>query len=94
MAGDTPGISGGPFLENGRYVVEIPRKYPQAADLLHSPELLEVGLGRHVRQSMIGCWEVYSGKECWSPEFAPFLSDFLRRQSPLARIRGEERRSP
>lgn len=94
MAGDTPGISVGPFLENGRYVVEISRKYTQAADLLHSPELLEVGLGRHVRQSMIGCWEVYSGKECWSPEFAPFLSDFLRRQSPLARIRGEERRTP
>lgn len=91
IAGDTPGISGGPYIENGRYIVEIQRRYTRAADLLRSPEVLEVGLGRHVRQSMIGHWEVYSGGECWSPDIAPFLSRFIGRQSPVARILGCER---
>jgi tRNA nucleotidyltransferase (CCA-adding enzyme) len=90
-AGSTSGISGGPYIENGRYVVEIQRRYTHAADLLRSSEVLEVGLGRHVRQSMIGHWEVYSGGECWAPDIAPFLSRFIGRQSPVARILGNER---
>jgi hypothetical protein len=44
-----------------------------------------------VRQSMIGHWEVYSGGECWAPDIAPFLSRFIGRQSPVARILGNER---
>ncbi|MCE5298395.1 MAG: CCA tRNA nucleotidyltransferase [Methanoregulaceae archaeon] len=90
MTGSSPGISGGPYIQNGRYVVEIQRRYTHAADLLGSSEVLEVGLGRHVRQSMIGHWEVCSGGECWSSEFAPFLSRFIGRQSPVARILGNE----
>ena len=93
MADSTPGISGGPYIENGRYIVEISRKYTQAADLLGSPEVLEVGLGRHVRQSMIAHWEVSSGGDCWSPDVAQFLSGFLKRQSPLARILGSGRKT-
>ena len=93
MADSTPGTSSGPFIENGRYVVEIPRRYIHAADILRSPEVLEVGLGRHVRQSMIAHWEVCSGEECWSPDIAPFLTSFIRRQSPLARILGNGRKT-
>ncbi len=85
-AGDIPGLSSGPFIENGRYVVEIQRKYTDAADLLRSTEILEVGLGRHVRQSMELHWEVFSGGDCWSPDSATFLSGFIVRKSPLARI--------
>lgn len=85
-AGEIPGLSSGPFIENGRYVVEIQRKYTDAADLLRSTEILEVGLGRHVRQSMELHWEVYSGGDCWSPDSATFLSGFIVRKSPLARI--------
>jgi tRNA nucleotidyltransferase (CCA-adding enzyme) len=92
MAGSTPGISGGPYIENGRYVVEIQRRYTHAADLLRSQEVLEVGLGRHVRQSMIAHWDVCSGRECWSPDVASFLTGFIRRQSPAARIRGRGNR--
>lgn len=80
------GILIGPYIENGRYVVEIQRRYTQATDLLRSPEVMEVGLGRHVRQSMIEHREVCSGGGCWSPDIAPFLSSFTRRKSPLAKI--------
>ena len=73
----------GPFIENGRYIVEIPRKYTRVEDLLGSPDILDVGLGKHVRQSMTSHWEVHTGAACWSPAFAPFISRFLGRKSPL-----------
>jgi tRNA nucleotidyltransferase (CCA-adding enzyme) len=79
-------IFAGPFIENGRYIVEISRKFTRVEDLLASPDVLEVGLGRHVRQSMSAQWEVHPDAAAWSPEFAPFLSRFLARKSPLTRI--------
>jgi tRNA nucleotidyltransferase (CCA-adding enzyme) len=82
------GIFAGPFIEDGRYIVEIPRKFTSVEDLLRSPDVLDVGLGKHVRQSMSGHWEVHSGVACWSPAFAPFISRFLVRKSPLMRILG------
>jgi len=89
-AGDIPGLSSGPYIENGRYVVEVQRRYTTAADLLRSPDLLDVGLGRHVRQSMVMRWDVFEGGDCWSPESASFLSGFITRKSPLVRIRKEK----
>jgi tRNA nucleotidyltransferase (CCA-adding enzyme) len=83
---DSENLFAGPFIENGRYVVEIPRKYIHVEDLLGSPEVLDVGLGKHVRQSMSNHSEVHSGTACWSPAFAPFISRFLSRKSPLTRI--------
>ncbi|NYT07948.1 MAG: CCA-adding protein, partial [Methanomicrobiales archaeon] len=80
------GLFAGPFIENGRYIVEIPRKFTRVDDLLGSADILEVGLGKHVRQSMSGHWEVHAGVACWSPAFAPFISRFLERKSPLMRI--------
>jgi tRNA nucleotidyltransferase (CCA-adding enzyme) len=76
----------GPFIENGRYIVEISRKFTRAASLLGSAEVLEVGLGKHVRQSMNEHWDVLCGAEVWSPGFAPFISRFMARESPLMRI--------
>jgi tRNA nucleotidyltransferase (CCA-adding enzyme) len=86
LACSIPGLAGGPYIENGRYVVEVQRRYSRAADLLRSPDVMEVGLGRHVRQSLIRHWEVCSGGECWAPDIAPFLSRFIRRRSPVARV--------
>jgi tRNA nucleotidyltransferase (CCA-adding enzyme) len=83
-----PDIFGGPFIEDGRYIVEIARKFTRVEDLLRSADVLDVGLGKHVRQSMSGHWEVLSGVACWSPAFAPFISRFLARKSPLMRILG------
>jgi tRNA nucleotidyltransferase (CCA-adding enzyme) len=76
----------GPYIENGRYEVEVPREYTQAQDLLASPSLLNVSLGKHIRQSMANGWTVTEGAGCWQEEFAPFIAGFFNRYSPLARI--------
>ena len=95
-SGSSPAILGGPYIENGRYIVEVERRYTQAADLLRSPDVLTVGLGKHVRQSMEKNWDLCEGSGCWSPASAPIISRFFERRSPLARIRrkgsaGEDR---
>jgi tRNA nucleotidyltransferase (CCA-adding enzyme) len=75
----------GPFIRDGRYHVDLPRRFPSAAELLRSPEILAVGLGKHVKQSMEKGWEVCEGADCWQEEFAGFLSRFIEPASPLAR---------
>jgi tRNA nucleotidyltransferase (CCA-adding enzyme) len=75
----------GPFVREGRYHVDLPRRFTSAAGLLRSPEILAVGLGKHVKQSMEKGWEVHEGAEGWKEEFAEFLSRFIEPASPLAR---------
>jgi len=76
----------GPFIENGRYVTEVPREFTRAADLLSSPALLNVGVGRHIRESLAKDWCVLEGADCWQEEFSAFIAGFFARRSPLARI--------
>ena len=80
-------VLAGPYIEDGRYVVELPRTFTRAVDLLRSKALLDVALGKHVRRSMEDGWTVSVGAGCWDEEFAGFLSGFLGRSSPLVRIR-------
>ncbi|KUG19500.1 MAG: CCA tRNA nucleotidyltransferase [Methanomicrobiaceae archaeon] len=80
-------VFSGPYIEGGRYVVEIARPFTRARDLLESPSLLDVSLGRHVRQSMEIGWTVDEGEGCWDDEFASFIGEFLQHSSPLSRIR-------
>ena len=77
----------GPFVENGRYVMEVPREYRFAADLLTSRELLNVGVGRHIRASLEKDWCVLEGADCWDEAFSGFLAGFFYRCSPLVRIK-------
>jgi tRNA nucleotidyltransferase (CCA-adding enzyme) len=77
----------GPFVREGRYHVDVSRNHRSAAGLLHSPEILDVGLGKHVKQSMERGWKVHEGEECWQDEFSGFLSRFIEPASPLARRR-------
>ena len=79
-------VFAGPYIEDGRYIVEVPRPFTRAVDLLRSKALFDVALGKHVRRSMKQGWTVKAGAECWDDEFAGFLSEFLERSSPLARI--------
>ncbi|MEN6442358.1 MAG: hypothetical protein ABFC71_01220 [Methanoregula sp.] len=58
----------------------------RAADLLSSPTLLNVGVGRHVRMSLAKDWTVQYGEDCWNEEFAFFIAAFFNRCSPLVRI--------
>jgi len=80
-------VLAGPYVEDGRYVVELPRPFTRAIDLLRSKALFDVALGKHVRRSMKQGWTVKAGAECWDEEFAGFVSRFLDRASPLARIK-------
>jgi tRNA nucleotidyltransferase (CCA-adding enzyme) len=77
----------GPYIDEGRYEMEVPREYTTAKSLLSSPELLiTASLGKHVRQSLESGWTLLEGADCWQPEFAPFIAGFFDRCSPLVRI--------
>jgi tRNA nucleotidyltransferase (CCA-adding enzyme) len=77
----------GPYIDDGRYYVEISRKHTHAFELLRSPSPLKVSLGKHVKIAMDEGWTLHVGDEVWQEEFVPFLSSFLQKQSPLLRIR-------
>jgi tRNA nucleotidyltransferase (CCA-adding enzyme) len=80
----------GPYIESGRYEIEVPREFTRAHDLLGSPSLLNVSLGKHVRMSLEKGWQVTRGAECWQEEFSPFIAGFFARNSPFSRIRREK----
>jgi tRNA nucleotidyltransferase (CCA-adding enzyme) len=76
----------GPYIEKGRYWVEVPRTCTRAIDLISSSELLNTSLGKHVRQSLIEGMDIREGDACWREEFAEFLGTFFNTSSPLVRI--------
>ena len=76
----------GPYIENGRYEIEVPREFTDAKSLLTSPSLLTVSLGKHVRQALENGWRVDEDAACWQECFAPFFAVFFERCSPLTRI--------
>jgi tRNA nucleotidyltransferase (CCA-adding enzyme) len=80
----------GPYIENGIYVVEMRRRFSNAGDLLRSPDLLEVGLGRHVKEEIRGSLNVKCGPDCLDEEFTEFIITFLEKASPLTEIRHHE----
>jgi tRNA nucleotidyltransferase (CCA-adding enzyme) len=75
----------GPYIDDGRYATEVFREFRNAGDMLRSETLLQVSLGRHVRQSLANGWQVHEGRECWSPVFSTFIAGFFNRCSPLVR---------
>ncbi|MGD1004279.1 MAG: CCA tRNA nucleotidyltransferase [Methanoregulaceae archaeon] len=79
--------SSGPYIKDGRYEVEVPREFAYVKELLSSPSLLNVSLGRHVRQSFEHGWTINEGALCWQKTFAPFIAGFFDRCSPLSRIK-------
>jgi tRNA nucleotidyltransferase (CCA-adding enzyme) len=86
-------IFAGPYIREGRYGVELPRRYRHAQDLLSSPEVFATALGKHVKHSMKEGYTVHAGIDCWQPGFEPFISEFLQKSSPLVRIRRAEART-
>jgi len=82
LSSDLPG----PYIVNGRYETEVPREFQHAGDLLRSEGMLQVSLGKHVRQAFENGWTVQEGPACWSPEFASFIGGFFGRCSPLVRM--------
>ena len=78
-----PSTFSGPFIEDGTYIIEIPRTYTSARDLLSSKELLQTGLGKHIKLAMTENWTTHEGKDCWHEDFDSFLSNFIIKLSPL-----------
>lgn len=76
----------GPYIEDGRYMVEVQRQFTTPEALLGSDALLSVSLGKHVRRSLKKGWLVSQGSDCWSEEFALFLGSFMNAASPLVRL--------
>jgi len=62
-------------IENGRYVVEVPRKYTDAVELLKS-ELGSCGLGKDVRGAVERGYEVLRNEEI---KFFPGVGSFFKK---------------
>lgn len=67
----------GPFIEKGKYVVEIKRKYVYARDLLSSEVLKDIGHGKHIRIALEKGWNVFMDEDCYREPFCQFLNDFM-----------------
>jgi tRNA nucleotidyltransferase (CCA-adding enzyme) len=67
----------GPFLDGDRYVVERPREFTTAAELLESEVIFDVALGARVETSLDAGYEVLTG-----PELPRLAEEF---GEPLAR---------
>jgi tRNA nucleotidyltransferase (CCA-adding enzyme) len=92
LSADESGFFSGPFIEEGIFVVEIRRPYTRAIDLLRSDQVLQVALGKHVKQSLEISRPVNRGIECYQEEFAPFISEFLQKSSPTVWIERSEKK--
>jgi len=69
----------GPFIDGDRYVVERPREFERAADLLQSDTIFDVALGAHVESELESGYAVHSGEEIGTlaDEFGVALARYL-----------------
>ena len=67
----------GPYIMEGKYVVEIRRKYVYARDLLFSEEMKNIGHGKHIRIALENGWNVFQDEDCYREPFCQFLNEFL-----------------
>jgi tRNA nucleotidyltransferase (CCA-adding enzyme) len=69
------------FIQNGKYMVEIPRKYPIARKLVES-ELLKCGLGKHLALSIKKEFQVMENEDLLNitnEEWRKFLRGFFEK---------------
>ena len=69
----------GPFIDDDRYVVERPREFTDAAELLRSAELFSVGLGARIEPQLRDGYDVLIGPEVAAlcPEFGRDLAAYF-----------------
>lgn len=83
-------VFSGPYIaEDGRYAVEIQRKWVDAYGLLTSDDLFTAKLGKHVVRSMKKDCVVRAGADCWNDEFSDFLSSFFCKVSSVGALKKE-----
>lgn len=69
----------GPYIDNGRLVVEIPRRYRRAVDLLEG-EVHRVSLGRHLSPGRIRVLSTHEIIERMDGDLADLLTAYLRKR--------------
>jgi len=70
----------GPYIEGGRAVVEIPRRYTRARDLIDM-EISNLALGKHISAQVRAGHVIYGGNELLQigdSEFRALLTEFFR----------------
>ena len=75
----------GPYIRGGKVVVEVPREYIRARDLL-AGELAGISLGKHLQGAILGGHKIYSGQEILKiedREFRIFLAQYFKAQAPI-----------
>ncbi|MCS4540810.1 MAG: CCA tRNA nucleotidyltransferase [Euryarchaeota archaeon] len=81
----------GPWVENGRFVVELERRFSTAEDflknILKEKTVKKLGLGRHIVASLLKEYKLLRNKEIVEIynknfEFAKFLTDYLSMKFP------------
>lgn len=81
-------VFSGPYIdEEGRYAVEIMRKWLTAYDLLTSDDVFSARLGKHVMKSMKKHCDVRVGNGCWDEDFKEFLSTFFNKKSSVCLLK-------
>ena len=76
----------GPYIREGRVVVEEPRKYPIASDLL-AAEIGNLSLGKHISKAIHESHNIYVGSELIGirdDDFRVFLAYYFRGEKKIA----------
>jgi len=85
-----PQFLSGPYIAEGRAVVELPRKYAKARDLL-AKELGNLSLGRHLSSAIRGGHNIYVGPELVRIEdeaFRVFMARYFQARARMTPITG------
>jgi tRNA nucleotidyltransferase (CCA-adding enzyme) len=78
-------IISGPYIEGGRAVVELPRRYTSARDLLAS-EINNLSLGKHLTEAVRRGHNIYVGEELAGIkeiDFRIFMARYLKAETRI-----------
>lgn len=73
----------GPYIENGRYVVERDREHTTVEGFVRSDDFLSVGMGKHVEEEVRGGYEALVGDDC-ATLLGEFGTEFARYFNPCS----------
>jgi tRNA nucleotidyltransferase (CCA-adding enzyme) len=76
----------GPYIEDGKYIVEVERKHLNVPALLKSDEVTGSGLGKNVKESVEKGYSVLKNEEIWNEEISGFLYNYIHKESANVRI--------
>ena len=80
-----PDVLSGPYIEDGRAIVEVARKYTHAKDLLLK-EISGLSLGKHISGEIKKGYKIYVDQELAQLKdeaFRIFLADYLEKRAKI-----------